>query len=324
LFKNLKRKYLNLLWVIFITSCIPPVQEAPPDPRSFSPPDTDLLELGYALQYFKDFMYAMEKTNLVYIMEDEGPYTVFAPVQQSFSLFRKLNNIDNLDQFPEEKLSQILQYHILPGNLILSNIPAGYNATLLLEKTTGNPVDLFIENHDIFMINGLNVIDEEDLQTTNGYIHSIIKVLEVPSMLDQLTVNPAFSLFTEILKRPDLDPELKALLSDKNPDTFFAPTNKALKAFIESNPAWDSLADIPLSLLNTLIRNHLISQENIVLNGIFGTVSLKLMNNEEITVKTDYPRWSIIYQDEKKANIDIRDIQGIDGIIHQIDRVLSF
>ena len=44
----------------------------------------DLQGLGYALPYFEDFMYAMEKTYLTYLMEDEGPYTVFIPVQASF------------------------------------------------------------------------------------------------------------------------------------------------------------------------------------------------------------------------------------------------
>lgn len=50
-----------------------------------------MLEVGYGLPIFEDFMYAMEKTRLTYIMEEEGPYTIFAPIGVSFTEFRNEN-----------------------------------------------------------------------------------------------------------------------------------------------------------------------------------------------------------------------------------------
>lgn len=321
--KTAIRNRLNiLLYILFLSSCIPPTQEAPSDPRSFDNSHTDLLEVGYALPIFEDFMYAMEKTRLTYIMEEEGPYTIFAPIQVSFAEFRTEKKIYHIDQFPEEKLSEILRYHILPGNWSLLNMPNGYYPTLLEEKTSGNPIDLFIDYNFIFKINGLNIIFQDDIVSANGLIHAIKKVLKIPSMQDQLYFNEEFSLIFELLQRSDLDPELKLLLSDEIPDTFFAPTNTAVLAFLNRNPDWETIDDIPAKSLNEMIKNHLVSSENIVLNKFKEDVSLKTLKGEMMTVKIDYPKWSIVYENKKIASINIRDIQGANGIIHQVDNIL--
>jgi len=305
-----------------ITSCIPPIHDRPPDPRTFDRSDTDLLELGYALPYFKDFMYALEITNLTYLMEEEGPYTVFAPVQASFSIFRMENKINHIDQFPEDELSEILRYHFIPGKWSLSGIPEGYHATLLSEKSTGNPIDLFVEKYDIFRINGLYIIDEPDLSTKNGYIHSIKSVLDIPTILDHLSINHEFSLFLEMLSRKDIDTDYLTLLSDDNPDTFFVPTNQAILSLLDNYPAWQTIDDIPAETLNEIIKNHHIRDENIVLNEVKEDLILTSINGNDLTIQIDYPKWKVIDKNSRTARINIQDIQGRNGIIHQIDRVL--
>jgi uncharacterized surface protein with fasciclin (FAS1) repeats len=46
----------------------------------------------------------------------------------------------------------------------------------------------------------------------------------------------------------------------------------------------------------------------------------------EFTIHKYYPEWQILDASKKLklANLSIRDIQAENGIIHQIDRVLSF
>jgi len=316
-------RYFIPVVLVFITSCIPPVQGPPPDPRSFDEPDTDLLELGGSLPYFEDFMYALEKTHLTYLMEEHGPYTVFAPVQASFSIFRIENMINHLDEFPEDKLADILLYHFIHGDWTLADLPPGYHATLLPERTSGNPIDLFIEKNNVFRINGLNTIDEPDLATVNGYIHSINTILEIPDVFHHLLNNQEFSLILEMLERNDLDPDLLDHLSNGDPITFLAPTNKAVESFLEAHPDWQTVHDIPSESLNDILRNHLIIHRNIVLNNMKEDLILTSEYGQEFTVHIDYPEWSILGASKKLANLTIRDIQAVNGIIHQIDRVLS-
>ncbi len=320
--RKIRHSYLVLVLISFFTSCIPPVQDAPPDPRSFDEPDTDLLDLGVALPYFEDFMYALDKTHLTHLMAENGPYTVFAPVQASFTIFRAENMIKHLDEYPKDKLADILRYHFIQGKWTLADIPPGYHASLLPERTTGNPIDLYIEKPDVFLINGLNTIDEPDLATSNGYIQSIKTILTIPSMLDHLSVNKDFSLLKEILERDDLDRDLINSISNEDPVTLFAPTNKAILSFLGTNPSWKTVYDIPSELLNNILGNHLVIHHNIVLNSLKKDTSLITESDREITVQIDYPEWSVSGPSKKLANLTIRDIQAANGIIHQVDRVL--
>ncbi len=319
---RLQRKYIIILFVVLFTSCIPPLHDAPKDPRTFENSDTDLFELGSSLPYFVDFMHAIDKTHLAYLLEESGPYTVFMPNQWAFSRFRMDNKINHTDQFPDERLTEILLYHFIEGRWMLSNIPEGYHSTLLREKTTGNPIDLYIEKDGVFRINGLNTIDEPDLEAINGFIQSIKSVLYVPTILDHLTFNNEFSLILEMLNRKDPDLDFSDLLSQDGPSTFFAPGNEAILSIIEDNQEWQTINDIPDPTLNKIIKNHLVSSENIVLKEITQNNKLTSMLGNDFTIQPDNRKWSIIDMNGKVAHITLSDIQGSNGVIHRIDKVL--
>jgi uncharacterized surface protein with fasciclin (FAS1) repeats len=133
-------------------------------------------------------------------------------------------------------------------------MPPGYHATLLRERTTGNPIDLYIEKKDVFRINGLNTIDEPDLETVNGYIQSIKTILRIPFIIDHLSYNKEFSLILEILERPDLDPVLLDHFRKGDPVTFLAPTDNAIISFLGAHPQWSVLGGSK-KLANLSIRD---------------------------------------------------------------------
>ena len=320
--KKLSRYLLIIFLAYFAVTCIPPLEGPPPDPRSFDIPSTDLNDLSNTLPYFEDFVYAMQITHLNSLLK-EGPYTIFAPVQSSFSNFRMRNNISHLDHIPKDKLSQILRYHIVPGNWSLADFPEGYHSTVALEKTTGNPISILIEKYDVFRINGRYLIDTPDLPAVNGFIHSIGIVLEIPDLMDHLSYNKDFSLLIKILERKDLDQELIGHLSNADPVTFFAPTNKAIISFLNDHPLWEAVHDIPKESLDEILRNHIILNRNIVLNNMKKDNTLVAESEVEFTIRIDYPEWSILGTNGKLANLSVRDIQAYNGIIQQIDRVLN-
>lgn len=265
-------------------------------------------------------MYAMKITHLDTLLVG-GPYTVFAPTQSSFSDFRRKFNITHSDQFPKDTLSRILRYHIIPGKYSLADFPEGYLPTLALENTTGNPISLLIENYDVFRINGRYILDEPDLATINGYIHSIGIVIEIPDLLDHLALNRDLSLILKILKRRDIETKFNMHLSSDDPVTFFAPSDSAIKSFIDNHQEWQSVDDIPAVVLNDMLLNHLIDNKNIVLKDIFPDISMHTLSGREISVQIDYPRWKVMAGTTSIAKLIVRDIQGSNGIIHQVDRV---
>lgn len=318
----LKSGYATLITAVMMTSCIPPIHDAPPDLRTYSPSDANLLEIGYALPYLQDFMYSIERTYLTHLMEEEGPYTVFIPVQASFATFRMKYDISHLDQFPVSELAEILRYHFIRGRWALSSLRPGYYPTLLLEPTSGNPVVIFIENNSVFKLNGMYLLDEPDLYATNGYIHSIKSVLDIPTAQDLLSVNENFSLILELIRRDDLEPDLKSFLTNGGPFTFLAPDNNAIQSFIDNDPTWNSVDDIPVGVINSILKNHFIGGENVVMGTLKEDRSMTSAAGHDLRIEVDYKKWIIRDTNGKATYVTAKDIQAINGVIHQVDRLL--
>lgn len=66
-----------------------------------------------------------------------------------------------------------------------------------------------------------------------------------------------YTILAEALKTVNLD----GVLQSDGPFTVFAPDNAAFIALLESNPDWNSLADIPADLLTAVLTNHVLGGE---------------------------------------------------------------
>lgn len=315
--------YWLLVLLLGSFSCIPPEGDMPSDPRTFDPSNTDMFELSSALPYFKDFIKVSGEVKITGLLKDEGPYTIFMPNQLAFSRFRLEKDIDNADDIPEDELKKILLYHIIPGRWRLLGIPVGYYPTLALESTTGNPIDLYIDTGDLLRLNGVFALDEPDLESTNGVIHSINVVLELPTVMTHLAANWEFSMIHEILNRDDIRQAFPELLQEKEkPCTFLAPNNEAILRFLEDHPEWNTTADIPSEQWTEILRYHLIPGNNILMKEIEDTAGLIASNGAGLVIQPDYPGWMILDDNRQKVRIIQPDIQATNGVIQQVDRVL--
>ena len=146
--------------------------------------------------------------------------------------------------------------------------------------------------------------------------------MEIPDLLDHLALNRDLSLILKILKRGDIESKFIMLLSSEDPVTFFAPSDAAIKSFIDNYPEWQSIDDIPAGVLNDMLLNHTVDNKNIVLKDIFPDISITTLSGREISVHVDYPRWNVMDGTTRIAKLNVRNIQGSNGIIHQVDRVL--
>ncbi len=232
------------------------------------------------------------------------------------------NGIRNIDQVPEERLKKILLYHIIQGRWLVLRIPTGYYPTLAMERTTGNPIDLYINTSDLLRLNGVVTLDEPDLESTNGVIHSINTVLNIPTILSHLSVNGEFSMIYETLNQSENLIEFSTLLNQEGPYTFLAPTNEAMRIFLEEHEEWDNFKEIPSEMLTEILKYHLVAGENIVLKNILKAKEVTALNGASFTIQSEYPDWSILDAKGRKVHILLHDIQGINGVILQVDRVL--
>ncbi|MBR9999267.1 MAG: fasciclin domain-containing protein [Cyclobacteriaceae bacterium] len=303
-------------------SCIPLDKEVPPDPRTFDPPDTNLRQLSSSLPYFKDYLQAMDHINLTDFLEGDGPFTVFMPNQLAFTRFRINNEISSAEQIPDDKLKNILLYHIIPGHWTLLQIPGGYYPTYAIEQTTSNPIDLFIDSNDLFRLNGIVAMDEPDLETINGVIHSISEVLTIPTVMTHLSVNRELSMIYDILNSDYLDQELQQQFHQDIPFTFLAPTNLALEMLLEEHEEWQSYKDIPRETLKNILAYHLVTGNNLLLKNILEDRMISTLNGTSFTIEPEFTGWVIRDRFGTTARVTINDIQAVNGVIHSVDRVL--
>jgi uncharacterized surface protein with fasciclin (FAS1) repeats len=309
---------LSAVWY----SCFPLDKEVPPDPRSFDPSDTNLRELSATLPYFRDYLRAMDHTSIIGILEAPGPYTIFMPNQVGFSKFRIEKGIDAAEEIPEDTLKRILLYHIVPGHWQLFQIPRGYYPTLATEESSNNPIDLFIDAEELLELNGIVALDEPNLETVNGVLHSISAVLNIPTLLTHLSVNDEFSMISGILTSGLPGEELLEIFQQEGPFTFFAPNNKALESFLAEHDEWQTIEDIPREVLNEILAYHLIGEWNFLLKEILVERMVSTLNGKSLTVVPVKRGWEIRDGSGSMVRVTRNDIQAVNGVIHQVDRVL--
>ena len=114
---------------------------------------------------------AVKAAGLVETLQSAGPFTVFAPVNAAFAKL-PAGTVDYLLK-PEnkEKLTAILTYHVVAGNVLSGQLTDGQKVATL----NGQELTVAIKG-GVVTINGIKVI-AADLAGTNGVIHVVEGVI---------------------------------------------------------------------------------------------------------------------------------------------------
>ena len=132
----------------------------------------DIVETAQSAGGFTTMLAAVEAAGLVETLKGEGPFTVFAPTDEAFEALDE-DTLNSLLADPEA-LSQVLLYHVVPGQVTADQVVELESA----ETVEGGSVAIRVEDGQVF-INDAQVI-ATDVLTSNGVIHVIDKVI-VPS-----------------------------------------------------------------------------------------------------------------------------------------------
>jgi uncharacterized surface protein with fasciclin (FAS1) repeats len=117
---------------------------------------------------------ALTQANLVAALQADGPFTVFAPTDEAFTAAGiDLSTFDT----PEENatLADILTYHVYAGAVPASAVTDGLAVNML----NGDKATFAVSTDGVVSVGGATVTTA-DVQTTNGIIHVIDKVLLPP------------------------------------------------------------------------------------------------------------------------------------------------
>src|SRR5690606_3004622 len=84
-----------------------------------------------------------------------------------------------------------------------------------------------------------------------------VQTCALPILVELASISPNLSTLVSALQAADGD--LVSLLGGSGPFTVLAPTNAAFQTLLDSNPDWNTLADIDTAVLQHVLLNHVIS-----------------------------------------------------------------
>ena len=149
--------------------------EVPADTAETPAEGETIVDIAAADDSFEILVAAIEAAGLTEALSGEGPFTVFAPTDEAFEALPE-GVLDSL-LLPEnqEVLSQILTYHVVPAEVLSSEIAPG-----AVETVEGGEVDIAVDG-DTVSVNDATVV-MPDVMASNGVIHVIDSVLVPPTV----------------------------------------------------------------------------------------------------------------------------------------------
>ena len=134
------------------------------------PATLDIIETATKAGSFNTLAAALKAGGLIEALQGEGPFTVFAPTDGAFAALAEGTVESLLEPQNKHKLVAILEYHVVQGRVYSDQLENGGVPTL-----QGSNIHVELSDRGAFI--NQSRVTTADIQTTNGVIHVIDKVL---------------------------------------------------------------------------------------------------------------------------------------------------
>ena len=321
---NISLKLYKLSLVLFMSfsfiSCdVDDNESYSPPPLStiteFAASNSDLSNLAAAL--------SAADGNLLSLLNG-GNYTVLAPNNWAFEVWLGNNGYTSIDEVPTDILKNILLNHVISGTVRSSDLTtavSGYTSTNAT-NTDGDFLSMYFSTNNGVVFNGVTTVLNPDIAASNGVVHVVDLLIELPTVVTFATTNPGFETLVTALTRDDLSEDFVSILStttEPAPFTVFAPTNEAFSSLF-SELSIDSLNDIDTATLESTLGTHVVAEANVRFEDLSDGMLITTIGDDlTISVGTGP---LLVDLNGRTANIIAVDIQAYNGVIHVIDNVM--
>ena len=306
-----------ILSLSFITSCSDDDPIINPTPKS-------IVDLAIATPELSSLVSALQKADLVTALQADGPFTVFAPTNTAFQALLDSNSAwSSLNDIPVETLKSVLLFHVLSGKVASGDLSDTYAKTLATGPNDEN-LSLQVEITGAIEFNGNSKPIDVDIMASNGVIHTIDKVMLPPNIVTLSLNNNGFTSLVAAVTDSRHTTDFVSILSGNGPFTVFAPTNAAFQALLDSNASWNSLTDVPIGTLDAVLKYHVVNNANVQADQLTAG-DITMIGGGKITIDLSSGA-QIKTSSNQTVNILVgaatNDVQGTNGVIHAIDKVL--
>jgi uncharacterized surface protein with fasciclin (FAS1) repeats len=284
---------------------------------------------------------AVQVADLVDTLNEEGPFTIFAPANSAFEAIPTAD-LEALLADPTGDLTSILTLHVVAGQKLSSADLAEVGS---VETVNGEEIT-FAADGDAVSVNGQATVVCADVPTANATVHIIDGVLLPGAMgaeADGAALEPSGPTCSTIPRRGEgsfrgmaddpaataasNNPELSTLveavtqaglvdtLNGEGPFTIFAPVNSAFAAI----PAADLQAVLAdKDQLTSILTLHVVPGEQLDSEALAGVDSVPTANGAEISVEASGDTVTVNGQ----ADVVCANVPTANATVHLIDSVL--
>lgn len=264
---------------------------------------------------------ALNKVDLATTLSSSGTFTVFAPSNAAFTTFLASTPYATINDVPDAVLKEILLNHVIGSVKKSTDLSTGYIKTLGKgASSTTNTLSMYVNiGSNGVTLNGVSRVTAADIIATNGVVHLVDRVINLPTIVTHASANPNFSSLVGALTSPG-QPDFISILSGTGPFTVFAPTNDAFTALnIELAPG--GIAGVSPSNLTKVLQYHVVNGGILANSLTDGQVVQTLQMSQMFTIQlTTNAR--IRDANNRIAAITATDVQCANGVIHVLDKVL--
>ncbi len=272
--------------------------------------EADIVDVATEAGNFSTLLTAVEAAGLVETLQGDGPYTVFAPTDEAFAALPE-GTLDGL-LADTEALSQVLLYHVVPGEVMASDVVELESATTVQGEDIAITVD-----GDSVKVNEATVVST-DIVASNGVIHVIDQVILPPSMSESAEMGDIVETaqsaggFTTLLAAVEAA-GLVETLKGEGPFTVFAPTDEAFEALDEDT--LNSLLADPDALSQVLLYHVVPGQ--VTADQVVELESAETVEGGSVAIRVEDGQVFI-----NDAQVIATDVLTSNGVIHVIDKVI--
>lgn len=293
-----------------------------------------IAEIAAGNSDFSTLVTALNRTGLTATLDGNGQFTVFAPTNDAFqTFFNSLGTGVTVDNVDANVLKSILLNHVVASEIKSADIPAAtYVSTLSpINSTTNAPtISMFVQKSGatVTLNGGIDskgaVVSTADVDASNGVIHIVNRVIQIPTLVDHVVDNPEFETLQTVVTSTDQAAVLAALsgLTASAPATLFAPNNAAFTTALGTGGFANGAT---AAQVTKVLQYHVTTAGNVR--------SSQLSNNQVVPMFTNPIQNTTIILGT--GTVDVRDtannlsrvfqadIQASNGVIHGVNRVLQ-
>ena len=310
---KIRNLVLIVLFAIFSVSC---------DDDNTEVTDNTITGKAVATANLSILVQALTKAELATTLQGAGPFTVFAPTNEAFTAFLATTPYATINDVPKEALTQILLNHVVSGSVKSTDLSTGYIKTLAKgTASTTNNLSMYVDLSAGVKLNGVATVTAADIMASNGVIHIVDKVIDLPTIVTHAAANSNFSTLVSVLNRSG-QPNFITALSATGPFTVFAPTNNAFTA-LNTELAPGGIAGVSAANLTKVLQYHVVSPANVLAASLTeGQVVTPILTPAQTFSIQLTGGAKIKDANNRISNIIITDVQCSNGVIHAIDKVL--